>query len=83
MNSSGTARQQQSFGGYQQGSGSNRQGKNKKSETLSFPHVIPTSELENVHPLIRKLFSAREVSKLPLAERLKHFVETWKILTKD
>ena len=50
---------------------------------MSFPHVIPTSELENIHPLIRKLFSGKEVAKLPLARRLKHFAETWKILTKD
>ena len=30
----------------------------------------------------KKLFSAREVPKLPLAGRLKHFVETYKILFK-
>ena len=33
--------------------------KTNKKETffnMSFSHVIPTSELENVHPLIRKLF---------------------------
>ena len=50
-----------------------------KKETLlkmSFSQVIPTSKLENVHPLIRKLFSAREVPKLSFAGRLKHFVET-------
>ena len=50
---------------------------------MSFPYVISTSELENVHPLIRKLFSAREVPKLQLAGRFKYFVETWKILTKN
>ena len=60
--------------------------KTKEKETLfdmSFPHVIPTNKLENVHLLIRELFSARDVPKLPLAGRLKHFIETWKILTKD
>ena len=50
---------------------------------MSLPHVIPTSKLENIHPVIRKLFSAKEVPKLPLVGRLKHFVKTWKILTKD
>ena len=60
--------------------------KTNKTETLfnmSFPQVIPTSELENVHLLIKKLIFAREVPKLPLAGRLKHLIGTWKILTKD
>ena len=60
--------------------------KANKKETffkISFPHLTPTSELENVHPLTRKLISAREVPKLILAGRLKHFEEAWKILTKD
>ena len=79
-NSSGTVRQQQSFGGYQQNSVSNKQAKKtqNKKETLfnmSLSHVIPTGELENAHPLIGKLFSAREVPKLPLP-KLKHFLET-------
>ena len=42
--------------------------KTNKKETLfnmSFPHIIPTSELENIHPSIRKLFSAREVPNCP------------------
>ena len=47
---------------------------------MSLAHVIPTGELENAHPLIGKLISAREVPKLPLP-KLKHFLETWKILT--
>ena len=42
---------------------------------MSLSHVIPTGELETAHPLIGKLISAREVPKL------KHFLETWKILT--
>ena len=79
-NSSGTVRQQQSFGGYQQNSVSNKQAKKNKTkkETLfnmSLAHVIPTGELENAHPLIGKLISAREVPKLPLP-KLKHFLET-------
>ena len=58
---------------------------NKKENffNMSFSHKIPWSELENVQPMLRKLFSAREISRLPLAERLKHFAETWKILTEN
>ena len=49
--------------------------KTNKKETLfnrSFPLVISTRELENAHPLIRKLVSAREVPKLSLA-RIRKF----------
>ena len=34
---------------------------NKETYSTRHLHIILTSELENVHPLIRKLFSAREV----------------------
>ena len=49
-NSSGTARQQQSFSGYQQWSGSNRQGKSKQKGNL-VQHVIST---RNSNEQIRK-----------------------------
>ena len=77
-NSSGTARQQQSFGGYQQGSGSKRQNKNKQKGNL-VQDVISTC---NSNERIIKS-SVREVPKLPPARRIKHFAETWKIMTRD
>ena len=58
--------------------------RNKKEtlfNTLS-PNLIPITGLENVHSWIKKLFSAKGVPKFLLVERLKHFLETWKILTK-
>ena len=56
---------------------------NKKETFFStlLPHVILMSELINVHPWIRNLFSVRKVQKLSLAGRLKRFLETCKILT--
>ena len=60
--------------------------KTNKKETLfnmSFSHVTATSELGKCTSVIRKLLSARKDPEMPLSGRLKHFVETWKILTKD
>ena len=50
---------------------------------MLFPPIIPMEDLRNVHPWVKSLFSARKVPNLPLAERLKHFLEAWEILTKD
>ena len=50
---------------------------------MLFPPIIPIEDLRNVHPWVKSLFSARIVTNLPLAGRLKHFLEAWEILTKD
>ena len=40
-------------------------------------------DLENVHPLIKRLFSSNKVPNIPIAGRLKHFSKAWKKLTRD
>ena len=50
---------------------------------MLFSPIIPIEDLRNVHPWVKSLFSARKVANLPLAGRLKHFLEAWEILTKD
>ena len=50
---------------------------------MSHPLVIAINGLENIHSVIKHLFSARKVPKFPFAGRLKHLLETCKILTKD
>ena len=50
---------------------------------MLFSPIIPIEDLRNVHPWVKSLFSARKVPNLPLAGRLKHFLEAWEILTKD
>ena len=48
-----------------------------------FLPIIQIEDLRNVHPWVKSLFSAIKVSNLPLAKRLKHFLEVWEILSKD
>ena len=55
----------------------------KETFDMLFPPIIPIEDLSNVHPWVKSLFSARIVTNLPLAGRLKHFLEAWEILTKD
>ena len=50
---------------------------------MLFPPIIPIEDLMNVYPWEKSLFSARIIPNLPLAGRLKHFLEAWEILTKD
>ena len=50
---------------------------------MLFPPIIPIEDLRNVHPWVKSLFSARKITNLPLAGRLKHFLEACEILTKD
>ena len=50
---------------------------------MLFPPIIPIEDLRNVHPWVKSLFSARIVTNLPLAGRLKDFLEAWEILTND
>ena len=50
---------------------------------MFFPPIIPIEDLWNVHQWVRSLFSARILPNLPLATRLKYFLEVWEILTKD
>ena len=40
---------------------------------LNIPNLLSEWEIENVHPLIKNLFLSREIPKVPLAGRLKHF----------
>ena len=40
-------------------------------------------ELENVYPLIKRLFSTNKVPNVAIAGRLKHFSKTSKKLTRD
>ena len=49
----------------------------------SVPEISLKWELENAHPLIKRLFSTNKVPKVPIAGRLKHFSKTWKKLTRD
>ena len=50
---------------------------------MLFPPIIPIEDLRNVHPWVKSLFSARKVPILPLAGKLKYFLEAWEILIKD
>ena len=50
---------------------------------MLFPPIIPIENLRNVHPWVKNLFSARKVPNLPLAGKLKYFLEAWEILIKD
>ena len=46
--------------------------------------VIPNAELENVHPLIKRLYSKEMLTKavdIPLAGRISHAIVNWKKLT--
>ena len=56
--------------------------KQKGSFNIFLPPVTSIAYLRNVHPWVKSLFSARIVPNLPLAGKLKHFLEEWKILTK-
>ena len=49
----------------------------------SVPEISLKWELENVHPFIKRLFSAKEVPNVPIAGRLKHFSKALKKLTRD
>ena len=40
-------------------------------------------ESRKVHPLIKKLFLSKSIPDVPLAGRLKHFVEDWMKITQD
>ena len=44
----------------------------------SVPEISLNWELENVHPVIKRLFSSNKVPNVPTAGRLKHFSKTWK-----
>ena len=50
---------------------------------MFFPPIIPIENLRKVHPWVKSLLSERIGSNLPLAGRLRHFLEAWEILTKD
>ena len=50
---------------------------------LNIPNLLSEWEIENVHPLIKNLFLSREIPKVPLAGRLKHFKKNWEVLTQD
>ena len=39
-----------------------------------FPELIPLSQLNHVHPLMRKLFPEKELENIPLAGRLRFFL---------
>ena len=57
---------------------------NKPSLNMSlFPQIIPDYDLKYVHPWIKSLFCGRNIPRVPLAGRLKHFLNAWKILTND
>ena len=49
----------------------------------SIPEISLKWEFENVHPLIKRLFSSNKVRNVPIAGRLKHFSKAWKKLTRD
>ena len=49
----------------------------------SIPEISLKCELENVHPLIKRLFSLNKVPTVPVARRRKHFSKAWKKLTRD
>ena len=49
----------------------------------SVPEISLKWELENAHPLIKRLFSTNKVPNVPVAGRLKHFSKAWKKLTRD
>ena len=55
----------------------------KETFNMLFPPIIPIEDLRNVHPWVKSLFSARKVPNLPLAGKLKNFLEAWDILIKD
>lgn len=59
--------------------------RNEKDElfNMSFPHTIPLNGLESVHSCIKSLFSAKDVAKIPRTGRLKYFLRTWILPTKD
>ena len=48
-----------------------------------FPELIPLSQLNHVHPLMKKLFPEKELKNFPLAGRLRFFLTQWKKLTND
>ena len=56
--------------------------KHKGNLNMFLPPITPIADLRNVHPWVKSLFFARIVPNLPLAGRLKHFLEEWKTLTK-
>ena len=56
--------------------------KRKGNLNMFLPPINPIADLRNIHPWVKSLLSARIVPNLPLAGRLKHFLEEWKILTK-
>ena len=51
---------------------------------VSNTKLVPEKDLEQVHPVIKKLFSPLKIRQnLPPAGRLKHFQRAWKLITKD
>ena len=51
--------------------------------SLEFPVLIPDSDLQNVHPLIKNLLQRIKIPQVPLAGRLKYFLKSWGKLTRD
>ena len=49
----------------------------------SVPEISLKWELENVHPLIKRLFSTNKVPNVLIAGSLKHFTKAWEKLTRD
>ena len=49
----------------------------------SVPEMSLKRGLENVHRLIKRLFSTNKVLNVPIAGRLKHFSKAWKKLTRN
>ena len=51
--------------------------------SLTFPVLIPDSDLQNVNPFIKNLFQGIKLPQVPLAGRLKYFLKSWEKSTRD
>ena len=47
------------------------------------PYIVPISDLKFVHPVVKQLFVGKDIPNVPLAGRLRHFLASWKLLTRD
>ena len=62
---------------------SKRKEPSHSNSQISLPVMINMEELTHVHPILKKLFSKQNIPKCALAGRIKEFLPTWKLLTKD
>ena len=44
---------------------------------LKIPYIAPNVDLTKVHLVVKKLFAGKIIPAIPLAGRLKHFLNSW------